>query len=87
MANSDDNNAKQHHDGNEGEDEEEYAALISYIEKVAERKPMPSQTAADGSYEKTTRILWMPWKKKTTRYDKNDQPIKADTARSTPEDW
>ena len=74
-----------HH--NEGEDQEEYAALLGYIESVSQRKPQASQTAADGSYEKTHRIPWMPWKKKTVRYDRNDEPIKAETARQTPEDW
>lgn len=76
------------HHGAGHEDGEEYATLLDYVAKSAEKKSTGQSTKnKDGSYEKKERIWYMPWKTKTVRYDRNDEPIKGEQAKVTPEDW
>lgn len=55
--------------------------------KVSERKARPAGVNEDGSYEKTKRKWYAPWKKYTVKYDRQGDVIPEDGAKVTPEDW
>lgn len=71
----------------DGEDMEEYQALLAYVAKSAERKAGKTGVNSDGSYEKKHRLWYAPWKTKTIKYDKNDEAIQDNAAMQTPDDW
>ncbi|KAL7007420.1 hypothetical protein EMMF5_002884 [Cystobasidiomycetes sp. EMM_F5] len=73
--------------GHHGDEQEEYAGLLDYVARFAEKKTGGGAATGDGSYVKKHRKWYTPWKTYDVKYDRNGEVIPHDSAIVTPEDW